>query len=437
LSDFCLLIRGNSIPDDTIPLTCIILPFFCRSNDGNASSTKAERAIDSRRSSGAYDASHHIQAGSQGDKWVENSKHPRSTRHKSPECYNYGPAGPRNAAQAAVAKMESNGFVVARDGTLVRDVDAANVVQMARRTRTTLGSSYHPPSGQGSPIDRDGTCGLSRGPAHGREASPEYHVAVTSNRLGRHDPEMENDHSSNGNLSSVRCSLPSRQRGIPTGRASLNLSRPHSRSPSGSRSRSPHDWASPRNRRKVMANGGATLRRHSRSPNCMTKVRIGRMTSPQRQPAYDDRAMRYSPPPRNQNYSLPSAWVDGRNSSAVDLSDHKSYSRSPLRITSRNDRFDVMDSQGRSRTGEFYRPTQGRLPYDYDRGNKHDGNGDDRRGYTDRYKSHSVKPYDRDGTLNQFRNNTGDKFRTRISAPRSLELQRRASPRRFDRSFER
>ncbi|OEL13829.1 hypothetical protein BAE44_0025153, partial [Dichanthelium oligosanthes] len=412
-----------------------------RSDDGYGSGSKAERSIDSHRSHGIYDASRHIQTGNRGQ-WMENSKHPRSARRKSPEYYNYGTSGPRNAAEAAVAKMESNGFVVAPDGTLVRAIDAASAGQMARRMRNTSSSSYRPLSGRGSPVDRDGACRMSRGPLHAREASPERHFGVNSNRSGRYGPEMEKDHTTDGNLSSVRCSLPSRQRSIPTGRASLNLSRAHSRSPSGSRSRSPHDWAAPRNRRKIMTNGGSALRRNSRSPpNHMAKVRMGRMASPKRQPGYDDRSMRYSPPSRNHTYSQhASTWVDGRNGSTVDLSDHnKRYSRRspPPRITSRNDRFDVMDSQGRSRSGEFYRSTQGRLPYGYDRANKHDENGGDQREYADRYGSHSVKPYDRDGAVKQLRNNTGDKFRTRISAPRSPEPQRRVSPRRFDRSFER
>jgi hypothetical protein len=414
-----------------------MLPVLCRSDDGYNSGTKAERAIDSHRSSGGYDTSCHVQAvGGDRDRRGENSKHLCSTR-KSAACYNYGPAGPRNAAEAAVVKMESNGFVVARDGTLVRAVDSANAGQMAGWMRSTLSSSYRPLSGRGSPIDRDGTCRLSRGPAHAREASPERNLGVASNRSGRYDPGIERDHTSNGNLSSVRSSLPTRQRGIPTGRASLNLSHAHSRSRSGSRSQSPHDWASPRNRRKIMANGGSTLQRPSRSPNRMSNARIGRMTSPQRQALYDDRAMHYSPP-RNHNHSHPSTWIDGKNSSMVDRSDHtkRDPRRSPLRITSRNDRFGVI-SQEHTRTGEFYRLPQGRLPYGYDRGNKHDGNGDGGREYTGRYQSHSVKPYDRDGALKKFINNTGDKFRTHISAPRSPELQRRASPRRFHRSFER
>ncbi|CAO2211005.1 unnamed protein product [Urochloa humidicola] len=405
-----------------------------RSDDGYGSGSKAGGTIDSRRSHGIYDASRHIQTGNRVQ-WMENSKHPRSARRKSSEYYNYGPSGPKNAAEAAVAKMESNGFVVAPDGTLVRAVDAANAGQMARRMRNTSSSSYRALSGRGSPNDRDGTCGMSRGPpVHAREASPERHFGANSNRSGRYGPEMEKDHTTDGNLSSVRCSFPNRQRGIPTGRASLNLPRAHSRSPSGSRSRSPHDWA-PRNRRKIMANGGSALRRNSRSPpNHMAKVRMGRMASPKRQPGYDDRSMRYSP---SRNYSQhASTWVDGRNGSTVDLSDHnKRYSRRspPPRITSRNDRFDVVDSQGRSRSGEFYRSTQGRLPYGYDRANKHDGNSDDQREYADRYGNHSVKPYDHNGSVKQFRNNTGDKFRTRISAPRSPEPHRRVSPQRFDR----
>ncbi|CAD6245107.1 unnamed protein product [Miscanthus lutarioriparius] len=403
-----------------------------RSDDGYGSGSKSERTMDSHRSHGMYGASRHVQTSGQGE-WVENSKHPRPTRRKSPEYYNYGPSGPRNAAEAAVAKMESSGFVVARDGTLVRAVDAANAGQMPRRMRNTLSSSGRLISGRGSPIDRDGACGMSRGPVHAREASPERHFGANSNRSSRYGPEMEKDHTTDGNLSSVRCSLSSRQRGTPTSRASLNLSRAHSRSPSGSRSQSPHDWA-PRNRSKIMANGGSTLRRHSRSPpNHMAKGRIVRMASPQRQPGYDDRAMRYSPLSRNNTYSQhASTWVDGRNSSAVDISDDhtKRYSRRspPLRIASRNDRFDVMDSQGRPRSGEFYRPTQGRLLYGYDRENKHGRNGEDEREYSDRYANHSVKPYNRSGAVKQFRNNTGDKFRTRISAPRSPELQRRAKP---------
>jgi hypothetical protein len=438
-------LAGFSVPNDfsvSTPLTNIMITLIlCRSDDGYGSGSKSERTMDSHRSHGMYGASRHVQTSGRGE-WVENSKHPRPTRRKSPEYYNYGPSGPRNAAEAAVAKMESSGFVVAHDGTLVRAVDAANAGQMPRRMRNTLSSSGLLISGRGSPIDRDGACGMSRGPVHAREASPERHFGANSNRSSRYGPEMEKDHTTDGNLSSVRCSLSSRQRGTPASRASLNLSHAHSRSPSGSRSRSPHDWA-PRNRSKIMANGGSTLRRHSRSPpNHMAKGRIVRMASPQRQPGYDDRAMRYSPLSRNNTYSQhASTWVDGRNGSAVNISDdhNKRYSRRspPLRIASRNDRFDVMDSQGRPRSGEFYRPTQGRLLYGYDRENKHGRNGEDEREYTNRYANHSVKPYDRSGAVKQFRNNTGDKFRTRISAPRSPELQRRVSPQRFDRSFER
>lgn len=410
-----------------------------RSDDGYGSGSKAERTMNSRRSHGIYGASRHIQTGARGE-WVENSKHPCSTRRKSPEYYNYAPSGPRNAAEAAVAKMESNGFVVARDGTLVRAVDAANAGKMDRRMRNTLSTSCRPLSRRGSPINRDGACGMSRGPVHAREASPERHFGANSNRSGQYGPEVEKGHA-NGNLSSVRCLLPSRQRGISTARASLNHSRAHSRSPSGSRSRSPHNWASPRNRRKIITNGGSTLRRHSRSPpNHIAKGRIGRMSSPQRQPGYDDRAMRYSPPSNNAYSQHASTWVDGRNSLTVNLSDHdKRYSRRspPLRVTSRNDRFDVTDSRGRSRSRELYRPTQGRVPYGYHRANKHDANDGDQRVYTDRYGDHSVKPYDRNGAVKQFRNNTGDKFRTHISSPRSPELQRRVSPQRFGRSFER
>ncbi|KAL6862399.1 hypothetical protein ACP4OV_016740 [Aristida adscensionis] len=409
-----------------------------RSDDGYGSGSKTERTKEPHRPHGTYDTKWHIQAGSRGEQWVENSKHPRPTHQRSPDYYNYGPSGPRNAAEAAVAKMESNGFVVARDGTLVRAADSANAGQMARRMRNNLNSSYRPLSGRGSPVDRDAACGLSRGPAHAREASSERHFSTSSNRYGRYGPEMEKDHGVDGNFSSVRFSLSNKQRGISAGRASLNLSRAHSRSPSGSRSRSPHDWASPRNRRKIMTNGGSTLRRHSRSPPNMTKVRMGRMTSPQRQSGFDDRAMRYSPSSRNHTYPQhASTWADGRNCPTEDISDHnKRYSRrSPLRSTSRNGRFDAMASQDRKRPGEFYRQTQGRLPFGYERGNKHDGCGDDQREYADRYGTHSVKPYGQNGTVKQFRNNTGDKFRTRISAPRSPELQR--SPRRFDRGFER
>ncbi|KAL6661372.1 hypothetical protein ACP70R_000756 [Stipagrostis hirtigluma subsp. patula] len=409
-----------------------------RSDDGYSTGSKAERTNDSNRSYGIYDAKRHIQAGSRGEQWVKNSKHPRSTHRRSPDYYNYGPSGPRNAAEAAVAKMESNGFVVAPDGTLVRAADPANAGHMARRMRNTLNSSYRPLAGRGSPVDRDTACGLSRGAAHAREASSE-HFGASSNRSGRYGPDMQKDNTTDGSLSSVHCSLSSKQRGIRTGRASINLSRAHSRSPSGSRSRSPHDWTSPRNRRKIMANGGSTLRRHSRSPPNMTKARMGRMNSPQRQHGFDDRATRYSPPSRNNTYPQhASTWADGRNCSTEDPSDrNRRFSRrSPLRNTSRNDRFDVMDSEGRSRSGEFYRPAQGWLPYGYERGNKDEGSGDHPREYAGRYGSHSVKPYDRNGAVKQFRNNTGDKFRTRISSPRSPELQRRGSPRRFDRGFE-
>lgn len=416
---------------------------LCRSDDGYGSGSKAERTIDIRKSHERGGASRHIQGSSRVEQWVENSNNSRTTWRKSPDYYNYGLPGPRNAAEAAVAKMQSNGFVVAPDGTLVKAVDTANASKMARRVRNnTLSSSYHPLSGRGSPIDRDGGCGVSRGPAHAREASPERRFSTSGNRSVRYGPDMDKDHA-NVNMSSARCSLASRQRRFPQHRASLNLSRAHSRSPSGSRSRSPHAWTSPRNRREVMVNGSSSLWRHSRSrspPNYMTEVRMGRMTSPSRQPGFGDRVMRYSPSSRDRAYSQhASTWADGRNCSTVDLPDHKKrYSRRspPLRVTSRNDRFDV-DSHGRPRSGELYRPTQGRLPYGFERGrgNRHDGNGDDQREYADRYETHSAKPYDRNGATKQFRNHTGDKLRPCISAPRSPEPQRRGSPRRFDRGF--
>jgi hypothetical protein len=86
-----------------------------------------------------------------------------------------------------------------------------------------------------------------------------------------------------------------------------------------------------------------------------------------------------------------------------------------------------MDSQGQPRSRELHRATD--VPYGFERGNKHAGNSDDKREYNDRYGT--VKPYERNGVVKQFRNHTGDKLHPRISAPRSPEPQRRGSPRRF------
>ena len=412
-------------------MTNATFPFLLtRSDDGYGSGSKAERTID--RSHGRGGVSCHIQASNRGEQWVEKSNNSRSTQRTPPDYYNYGQPGPRNAAEAAVAKMESNGFVVAPDGTLVRAVDAANAGTIARRMRNTS-SSYRPLTGRGSPIDKDGSCGLSRAPARAREAPPERRCVASGNQSGQYGPEMDKDHGTDGNLGSVRCSLSNRQRRFPPHRAALNLSRAHSRSPSGSRSRSPHTWTYPRNRRKIMANGGSSIRRHSRSPNYMTEVRIGRMTSPRRQPGFNDRVMHDSPSSRNHTYSQhDSTWVEGRNCPTVNISDHKkqcSRRSPPPRITSRDDRFDVMDSQGQPRSREFHRTTQERLSYCFERGNKHGGNGDDKREYNARYGT--VKPYERNGVIKQFRNHTGDKPHPRISAPRSPEPQRRGSPRRF------
>lgn len=378
----------------------------CRSDDGYGSGSKAERSVD--RPHGRGGASRHIQANIRGEQWAENSNSSRSTQRRSPDYNNYGPAGPRNAAEAAVAKMESSGFVVAPDGTLVRAVDAANTSAMSGRMRNKS-SFYHPLSRRRSPVDRDG-----REPAHAREAPPERCFGASGSRSGRYGPQMDKD-AIDENLGSVHSSLSNRQRRFPPHRASLDLSRAHSRSPSGSRSRSPHAWTS---------NGSS--RRHSRSPNYMTEVRIGRTTSPQRQPRFSDRVMRHSPSSRNPTYSeRDSTWVEGRSCSTLDISYHKKrYSRRspPPRITSRNDMYDLMDSQGRSRSREFHCPTR-----DFKRGNKHDGNGDDKR-CNDRYGT--VKPYEHNDAAKQFRNHAGDTLHPHISAPRSPEPQR-GSPRRF------
>ncbi|XP_072983509.1 uncharacterized protein [Typha latifolia] len=416
------------------------------SRSDDSLSLKGERELGGRRSSGRGGSSH-TQGRGRGEQWVELPTHSDPTRHGSPGYY--GPStfahpGSRNATAAAVAKVESNGFVVAPDGTIVKAGGVGTAGRVPRRSaNVSLHSTRRPLSGRGSPTERDGACGMHGGLRRAREISPDWHFGVGQGRSSQYGNGITRDHyrrpiSDDGiDPLLVRHSLSRRQRSFSPCRG-LHLSRSHTRSRSRSRTRSPHLWASP-SKSDIRMTRGSNFHRHSRSPNLKSEGRTERATSPQRRSGFENRMVGYGPSLRNRTSSPHSSrWVDERKDSLDHLWEHdyKQFSERspPSRAFSQSNRFDLLDSSGRLKHDDYYRPIHSsRFPgyVGLSRGSRHDRSGDDRRDHGDRYGLlHSVRHY----VTND--NDDSDHFRTRDSAVKSSKFQARGSPRVFDRGIE-
>jgi len=232
-------------------------------------------------------------------------------------------------------------------------------------------------------------------------------------------------------------------------RRPLHPSRSHSGSPSRSRTRSPHRWASPRDRGDSGMNGGPGLRRRSRSPNFKRSrspnfkpdARMGRPRA-----GFGEHIVSYASLSRNHT-SPPHAsrWIDGRKEATEHFRDYERRrcpERSPpARVFSRGRRFDLMDSPGRLNPDEHCRPANsGRFPefVGFGRGSRHDGKVDDRREHGDRYEMlHSRRQYINDGNMKRLRYDDENGFMAQNPRPKSSEFQLRESPRAFSRSMER
>ncbi|XP_068669602.1 probable GPI-anchored adhesin-like protein PGA55 [Aristolochia californica] len=456
-----------------------------RSNDREVSNSRLETSASPRRSTGRGGSSMHVRGRGRGsDHWLDSSgshwgpKHCRSPGYYGPS--DFGPSGPKNNAAAAAAKVESSGFLVAPDGTIVK---AGGMGPTGRGNRQSTNTSSQGVRRRGSATDRDGGWNFGKNIEFGpsREMSPDHNVSVGRGRptgyTGTRVVNTSHRERYNGPVSDesfdMQHPLTHREGSFsPIHRRPLRLSRSRTKSRSRSRSRSPHMWASSRGRRSGgrvtggpgfqrhsrsppnfrsearIEGGRSPQRRNSRSPNFWPEARIERMRSPHWRPGFSEH-IGFVPTSRNHK-SPPHAsrWMDDRK----DAPDHfreQDYKRSsvsersppPPRIFSRNQRFHVMGSLGRMKPDEYYRPIHsGRYPefVGADRGPRHEGSDEDRRKHSDRYGMvHPIRHHDVEGDVKRFRYEFDNGFRAQNPHTKSgPDFHGRGSPRDYGRGIE-
>ncbi|KAJ6849628.1 uncharacterized protein M6B38_267940 [Iris pallida] len=429
-----------------------------RSNDHDFNS-QAEADVGAPCSIGKSGSSLHLLGRGRGEPWADSLKHHGNNRHDSSGYHghaSFSHPGSRNAAAAAVAKVESNGFVVAPDGTIVKANAVGSSGPRARESgKASSQSNHQPPLGRGSLIERDRPHGMPpvRGCSRGMSAemsmpvgrvcgrsrgmSPDMSMLIGRARAGRYGTGMvklscRERYRTPISDDIIDSPLPvsRRDRSFSPRTRPFHLVRSHSRSPSRSRTRSPPRWASPRLRNVGrMNNGPAGFRRNSKSPNFNSEATMVRprpifwehITSSRNHPS----------PPHS------SRWIDGRKELPEHFRVHE-YRRCSPRVFSRGQKYELMDSPGRPKQSEFYQPiNSGNFAnFSFDRGSRHEGRDDDRRGHADRYEMHhSVRQYN-DGNMKRFHSNDENGFRTHNPQPKSSDFPRGETPRAFDRNVE-
>ncbi|XP_042517341.1 uncharacterized protein LOC122091451 isoform X2 [Macadamia integrifolia] len=427
-----------------------------RSNKLDDSNRRAERELVSAKSIGRGGSSmpHMHGGGRGGDRWVDSS-HWGPERHRSP---GFGHPGPKNAAAVAAAKIESSGFVVAPDGTVVKAGGLGRRRQSVNASSEGVRRSL---ARRGSPSDRDEALGMHMELDLVGEMSPDRSISVGRDRSGRFGPRMvassirgryqgpAPDDSSlrmqHPLVTRDRSYSPIQRRGAP------HISRSRTNSPSRSRTRSPHAWPSPRGRNGCGISSGPVLRHHSRSPpNFRSEVRMDRVRSPHRRPGFlADHDPGFAPAARIRGSPQHSSrWVENRKD-AVDHFREQGYKqrlqdserRLPGRIFPRSHRFDLAGSTGRSKLDGYYRPMHpGRFTemVGAGRGSRYDENDDDRRKHGHRYEFvHPVRRYDTDGPVKRFRYDVEDGFASHDSHNKEpTEFHGRESPKTYGRGID-
>ncbi|CAL9079755.1 unnamed protein product [Musa textilis] len=392
-------------------------PRLSRSNNHDSLDAKAEKNAGASKSSGWGGSFRHTQGRGRDKHWFDSSNRHGNRHHDSPGYYDapsFARPASRNAAAAAIAKVESNGFVVAPDGTLVKAGGAGTSGRVVRQSANASLQSAHPSlSRWGSQPDRDLACGMQRRRKNSREMSPDRHFIVSRGQVDKHAIEMVRDRHCRRRLddmiesSAAADHLSARDRSFsPCGRH-IHLSHSRTRS-SRSRTRSPLRWASPRRRNDIGMNDVPVSRRRSRSPI----ARMERMRSPHPQPTFEERMITYGSASRTLASSLhASRWVDERKDSSNHPKEHeyKRYSgrSSPVKVF-RNHRLDSMDSQGRPKPDDYYHHLHSSSNPEFDgfgRGYKfEDSNNRRGRGGGGKYEVlHSMRQYNIDKNEKRFR----------------------------------
>ncbi|KAL4186904.1 hypothetical protein AMTRI_Chr09g36490 [Amborella trichopoda] len=384
------------------------------------------------------------------DRWGPN-------RRCSPDGYG-SPAfphiGPKNAAEVAAAKVESSGFVVAPDGTLVKAGCSSSPRRISRRS---VNSPSRGGRGRVSPTDREGAVGfdmelgfgsrreihrdrmgLGRGQGRygskmiGSSHSVRYDRALGNGRI---DSLLTLEHRHLGRRERERSLSPSQRRGSP-----YHLSRSRTKSPSRSRTpRSPHLWPSPP--RATRGGRGIGFRRRSRSPNFRTEARIGRLKSPHRRTGVIDlvsSSSRGSDSPHHR-----SRWV-GDLRELDHFREHQDIKSSLVNgrraFIRGSRRYDEICIPGRLKADDYGRPLHsGRFPEfaGNGRGPRHAGSDEERKKHGETYGP-SSRAYNLDGEMIRARYDMEDGFRPHGSShPKIAEdLHRRGSPRDYDKGID-
>ncbi|KAK1261697.1 hypothetical protein QJS04_geneDACA000897 [Acorus gramineus] len=433
-----------------------------RSHNSDGSNDRIRRDATSCRSTGRGGPTlqRHVR-GREGDHWLDSPRgHWGPNRRGSPGFYgpsSFSRSGTNDAAAAATAKLESSGFVITPDGTLVKA--GASIMGPGNRLhRHSPQGTYRSRTRRGSPpIDSDRiSFSMRSGLGRGREMSPDRQFSVGHGRSGRYGtrgrggacrvryngPLLADDIDSSVH---IHDRLSSRERSLSPNPRREHLRRSGTRSPSRSRTRSPHMWGSPRGRGSGGFSVSARVRRRSRSPeNFRAEARMERMRSPHGRPGFGEHMINFMPALRNHvSLSHASRYIDDRKELPSDHFRQNGYKRSSdrspsrMRMFSRNSRYDS-GSPGRLKPDEYYsRPmNSGRYPEFVGVGMRHEGSEEDRR-HGERYGMlNTTRQFGTEGDMKRFPCDEEDGFRAHHSRSKdSPEFHVRGSPRGFDRGF--
>ncbi|KAF8380186.1 hypothetical protein HHK36_027668 [Tetracentron sinense] len=432
-----------------------------RSNNLDDSNPRAERDTSSGRSIGRGGSSLQMHGRGWGVNRRFNSSecHWGDKRHHSPSYH--GPAGLRPPGpKDAAAKVENSGFAVASDGSIVKAGGMGPHGSVHRQSINAPSQGVHRSlPRRRSPVNRDDAIG-NMGIGQMGEMSPDRCITVGRGRSGRFGPRVFGRGPRERYLgpqrdgcieSSLRVPHPSARRERSFSpiqrRGARLLSRSHTRSPSRSRTGSPNVWPSPRGRSGAGIGSGPGLRHRSRSPpNFRVEARTERMRSPHQRPGFAvDHIAGFMSAPRSRSSQYTTRWIDDRKDAQDHFREHGCKQqldrRSPERNFPRSHRFDMVDSPGRLKPDQFYRPSHpGRFPEmaGAGKGPRYGGSDDDRRKHVERYGMvHSVRRYDMDGVVKQFRYDAEEGFAPHNSHRKdSTEFHVRGSPKDYDKGID-
>ncbi|KAK8944856.1 hypothetical protein KSP39_PZI007661 [Platanthera zijinensis] len=363
--------------------------------------------------------------------------------------------GSRNAAAAAVAKVESNGFVVAPDGTIVKCGSLGPGSHLSGQSSKS--STHFLSTRRGSSIDSDGDFHMLAEVSNSRNVSPGKCFNAGRGRDSRYGSRLFSPGHANRYHSpvldsridsqSLQHSSSRRQHSFSPHRRPLHLAREHTRSPSRSRTRSPHTWTSPRGRSDPRISAIHNVKRQSRSPpNFKAQRRMPRQRSPQHRGFPAEDFSDYASVSRNYSSpSLASKWCNSERIFQDRLWEHdelrhpRERSPPPARSFSQRNRLEDMDSRIRMKPDEYYELNYSERFQEeycgYGRGSKHDGSRDDRRGKSNRYEVlHPEGHLESNGNMSCLHYD-GD-ISARNLRQKSSGFQPRRSPRSFDRSID-